>query len=390
MTNDSAAIAYEGTTKIGQDVESIAVVYLSGKELANNKYTLEWSVVDQSCSISTSGNTVTVTGISSNFLDAKVKCQVTNIENYPDITLIKYFNISKQLKGDKGNPGNNAFNISLTNDFVTIPCDDAKNSIWPTNGNQWQAYTTHTVSCYEDATPITNFAVSNTVPISGTTGFTVVYTERYLTRSNSNNATAYISNISGDAGFIKYELYKDTTKVAESSFEASKLCNATNYYILADNYQIKQLKNGTREPDSITFKAYSNTGAAEPALFNGKWKYYIDGTEHVVSETSNTFIFNSISSVKTKLTVELYLPTTTTLVDRETVYIVIDGADGQPGVYIKEVKQWYILWPADAAATDKPSKPGSAEQPEPGNPENTAVPKVWMSTPPEAVNGYVV
>ena len=74
----------------------------------------------------------------------------------------------------------------------------------------------------------------------------------------------------------------------------------------------------------------------------------------------------------------------------EPTLYVENGADGQPGVYIKEVKQWYILWPADAAATDKPSKPGSAEQPEPNNPENTATHEVWMSTPPEAVNGYVV
>lgn len=72
-----------------------------------------------------------------------------------------------------------------------------------------------------------------------------------------------------------------------------------------------------------------------------------------------------------------------------TLYVE-NGADGQPGVYIKEVKQWYILWPADAAATDKPSKPGSDKKPEPDEPENTAAPKEWMSTPPEAVNGYVV
>lgn len=75
-----------------------------------------------------------------------------------------------------------------------------------------------------------------------------------------------------------------------------------------------------------------------------------------------------------------------------TLYVE-NGADGQPGVYIKEVKQWYIL-----KASSFP-EPGSEQTPESIKPEDNAEPTYnpaptsttldeWMSTPPEAVNGY--
>ena len=75
-----------------------------------------------------------------------------------------------------------------------------------------------------------------------------------------------------------------------------------------------------------------------------------------------------------------------------TLYVE-NGADGQPGVYIKEVKQWYIL-----KASNFP-EPGSEQKPEDIKPADNAEPTYnpaptsttvdeWMSTPPEAVNGY--
>ena len=62
------------------------------------------------------------------------------------------------------------------------------------------------------------------------------------------------------------------------------------------------------------------------------------------------------------------------------------GKKGDTGVAINNTKQWYILWPA--SATNKPSKPNNNTEPtEPATPSTV---EKWMSTPPEAVNGYVV
>ena len=73
-----------------------------------------------------------------------------------------------------------------------------------------------------------------------------------------------------------------------------------------------------------------------------------------------------------------------------TLYVE-NGADGQPGVYIKEVKQWYILKANSFQGTEqelKDIKPKDDAEPtyDPA-PTSTTVDK-WMSTPPEAVNGY--
>ena len=84
-----------------------------------------------------------------------------------------------------------------------------------------------------------------------------------------------------------------------------------------------------------------------------------------------------------------------TVLESETIDVVADGTDGQPGVYIKEVKQWYIL-----KASSFPQPGQTPEQtPESIKPEDNAEPTYnpaptsttldeWMSTPPEAVNGY--
>lgn len=62
------------------------------------------------------------------------------------------------------------------------------------------------------------------------------------------------------------------------------------------------------------------------------------------------------------------------------------GQPGEPGVSITKNKQWYILHSAGAAEPPKPID----DDTEPVEPATPSTPEKWMSTPPEAVNGYVV
>ena len=176
--------------------------------------------------------------------------------------------------------------------------------------------------------------------------------------------------------------------------------NAVDYRIIASSGTIKVSKTGDKTPRTINVNFKKTVGQAEPEDFSGKYKVFIDnGTKPISQGSASSIVLATsgatdqqidVSMAKSSVIVELYTADGSTKLESETIDVVADGADGQPGVYIKEVKQWYILWPADAAATDKPSKPGSDKKPEPDEPENTSVPKAWMSTPPEAVNGYVV
>ena len=62
------------------------------------------------------------------------------------------------------------------------------------------------------------------------------------------------------------------------------------------------------------------------------------------------------------------------------------GGTGEPGVSITKNKQWYILHSAGAAEPPKPID----DDTEPAELATPSTPEEWMSTPPEAVNGYVV
>lgn len=68
-----------------------------------------------------------------------------------------------------------------------------------------------------------------------------------------------------------------------------------------------------------------------------------------------------------------------------TLYVE-NGTDGKPGISIKEAKQWYILWSANAS-TNPTKLTNNIEPTEPADPSTV---ESWMSTPPEAVNGYIV
>lgn len=100
LSNDSDALPYDENGIIGSPaptVSSTAKVFLNGAEISA---TITWTVVNSSCTISQSQNTVTVSALSIN--KAAARCTATNIANFNGLTLTKDFNITKQIKGRDG------------------------------------------------------------------------------------------------------------------------------------------------------------------------------------------------------------------------------------------------------------------------------------------------
>ena len=125
--------------------------------------------------------------------------------------------------------------------------------------------------------------------------------------------------------------------------------NAIDYRIIASSGTIKVSKTGNKDPQFITVDFKQINGSATPAAFSGNYKVFIDDkTDLVPQGKAGSIVLATsgatgqqidISSATNRVTVELYAADGSTKLESETIDVVADGADGQPGVYIKEVKQ---------------------------------------------------
>ena len=125
--------------------------------------------------------------------------------------------------------------------------------------------------------------------------------------------------------------------------------NAVDYRIIASSGTIKVTKTGNKDPQFITVDFKQINGSATPAAFSGKYKVFIDnGTKSISQGTADSIVLATsgatdqqidVSKAKSSVIVELYTADGSTKLESETIDVVADGADGQPGVYIKEVKQ---------------------------------------------------
>ena len=125
--------------------------------------------------------------------------------------------------------------------------------------------------------------------------------------------------------------------------------NAIDYRIIASSGTIKVSKTGNKDPQFITVDFKQINGSATPAAFSGKYKVFIDnGTKPISQGTASSIVLATsgavspqidVSMAKSSVIIELYTADGNTKLEGETIDVVADGADGQPGVYIKEVKQ---------------------------------------------------
>ena len=103
LTSDNASIAYDGNTKLGNDVSSTAQVYL-GTNVAAATYS--WTLVGCTGTGDTTA-TITVNSLTADNATATCTATCTNLldENGNAVVLTKVFTITKQLKGIQGETG---------------------------------------------------------------------------------------------------------------------------------------------------------------------------------------------------------------------------------------------------------------------------------------------
>lgn len=108
----------------------------------------------------------------------------------------------------------------------------------------------------------------------------------------------------------------------------------TVYFLEPSVLAINKSENGTFNPTSITFKAYSQTGDAARQEYAGRFKYYENGTTTATSANatdSSSFTYTPIANLSI-LKVELYVaggggnP-----VDTQSVIVTSDGKTGEDG-----------------------------------------------------------
>lgn len=418
LTNDNASLPYDGNDIIGNiapTVSSTAKVYLNGKELPITEtidgntvtnYQLAWTVIDNTCTIASNNNTVTVSALATD--TAIARCTVTNIRDYAGLTISKDFTISKQLKGARGRDGQGAYTLIIDNDFDSIPCD--KNGTPPSNYD-WEGQTGHNVTAYEGATQISygNTIYEDSLPQNPDANtYYLVYTEHNLEwingRMSSPATTAYVewaTNSTETAGSIIYNLYKGSTLVATASFEAIKIItgdSAVDYYILSSVSQVNKPKNSAAlDPTTVTFNFYKKVGSDGPTDFTGtdgaKYRYSLNkgstwtpASGYIsLSGNNSSFTYTPDFATFNSILVELYatIDGTDYLVDKESVSMIADGEKGDDGIAIKEVNTLYnnCNWAMGAASPLDNTEP---------NYGTAADKNMWLKVLPEAANGYTV
>ncbi len=166
--------------------------------------------------------------------------------------------------------------------------------------------------------------------------------------------------------------------------------NAVDYNILVDNGQIKRDPNDpTKDTSSITFSFYKWNGSTRSNFNGAHFNYYIDGdgpTSRQCDDGKNTFTVNTnstpaISSITKNIKVELLDEQGDTVVESETIDVVVNGSNG---LYITNTKQWYKLV---AKTNNDPKKPTTdiVKSDENGNPTHTTD-EGWSDIPLDAIN----
>lgn len=252
--------------------------------------------------------------------------------------------------------------IDIINDFVSVPCNSSKTVSW--NSTKLQTESEHTISVYEGLTPKT-FTVVSSVPTTADSTYSVHQYSTDVTVVNTTMSTAAssytnsISALGADVGTITYDLYKGTTKISSTKFEAikvpagSKGTSGESYKLLSSASQIKKDKQGNTTPTSITFNATKQVGTSAAIAFTGAYfKVYVDGnltfsgqgkikTDGTTSTASTgNYVFDAITSVTKELKVELYSSSSyTVLLDRETIPVVVDGEDAVDYYFLADCYQ---------------------------------------------------
>lgn len=266
-----------------------------------------------------------------------------------------------------GTQGQSACSLSLSEDFTSYGTGPNPSGTISVTG------VTTTISAYEGITPITNITYTTGSP---TTDWTIKYTVSNVTVTR-NGATFTINTFQADRGSILFELYKDTTKVAEVSYEISANKQGEPgevWYINFPNGDSLVEATSGGFSGTITAQAYKRDSTGVSTLQNVYWK--LNNTSIAPSPlfASNTLtltpitgginawtatIASGITSASTIVTtpspvagvytISAYLESTyQTLFDQETITLIPKGNSGTPGANGNSVRTQDVYFYTDS------------------------------------------
>lgn len=279
------------------------------------------SSANYTASINSSG-IYSVTAMSS----AVDSISVPFMATYKGITITKYFTVTKSSMGAKGDTGNNAITMSLTNDSFTASVDKDGNAI---TGSYTGATTT--IEMYDG---------KNKLPTTGWT-YSILSTVGTVTHSISSNVytATNMSTLTGSVTLqASHATYGTFTKVFSLSKSPKGATGSTgdpgqaavNKWVeISESAIVKSITN-VYYPSSIIITGKSRTGNEAAVNYTSRFKVdeMSDGTvvkagtlTANTTSTSYTIVNTNINS----LDVYMYETDGTTLIEKESINIVKDG-----------------------------------------------------------------
>lgn len=257
------------------------------------------------------------------------------------------YGVAKQ--GEKGNTGDDAYTVILTNESNTF-VGDISNALAGQTTTQVLAYkkaakqtvTISTVNGVAASTSATNTGIAGlTFQCSALSGTEPTITFKCTTAFVSPNGTIPIVLNVGGISFTKMFTYSIAFKGATGGQgnPGNPGSPATSYWLMSSASVVQKNASGTvvLTPSTLTFTGKSQTGTSAPIDYGCRWiiAYSTDGSTYTNAYTSSaneaTKTFTVDSTYKT-IRVRMYLAGgTTTLLDEQIIPIVTDGAIGTPG-----------------------------------------------------------
>ena len=293
--------------------------------------------------------------IPSNMTNQIYTCVVvyTDPQTNFDVTIKVQYEIVKVTNGQKGDVGTNSVTAFLTNSSVTVPADSA-------GAVSSYANTGTDIFVYDGATALT-YVASN----PGNGQFTVTASPTSITAGaiSAGTGKATMANASGmsagsDTATISFAITGKTSAgtainvtLLQSYTKSKSGATPTSYWMSVSSPVIQKNISNVVTPSSITITGYSQVGTAaptSPASFKFVTDTTTDGstwTNNVASPTaavsSTTYTTsNAVKGVRFRMYLSSVTPSTTNFIDEQIVWVVSDGATGNPGTDAYFLNLW--------------------------------------------------
>lgn len=276
---------------------------------------------------STTATTLTVKPADATFINDVLVVKLVTADS--DI-----FDIHQIVKLHDGAAGASTYTCVLSNEIQSVPCR-SDGSLYSSSLNGCDT----TITIYKGGTDDTaNWTITAT-PGTGVTG-TQSKDKKSYTVTGLTTDTGYVEFVCTRSGYAtitkRFSIHKDRS--------GSDGKDAVIYQVTSDVAIMKLNASNVFVPTSAKFSAYKRVGnATSSTVYSGRFKIYetTDGSTYTAKYTSSSDesskSYTPSSTTVKAVKVELYASgNTTTLLDTQTLSVVIDGKKGDTGAAGKD------------------------------------------------------